>query len=194
MGLYLFFTYRLFIYIFSQLEVILTVTGRYYLSLQTFAGPILSRSNKSRKLYIQNFFFQVSTETGGKSHYFNLHVMVPTAFILGSDEYHTQAGNSISLVCIIENVNYLIYCWIEKSTFILGSSLFLQSLEPPQYVFWHHNGVIINYDRVSRVSVQTDPGNGSFFKVPLFTDWEWPSKEKIKVCIKVKSVHLSFYK
>lgn len=48
---------------------------------------------------------QVSTSTGVKSHYFNLHVMVPTAFILGSDEYHTQAGNAISLVCIIENVS-----------------------------------------------------------------------------------------
>ena len=33
--------------------------------------------------------------------------MVPTAFILGSDEYHTQAGNAISLVCIIENVSFL---------------------------------------------------------------------------------------
>ena len=50
------------------------------------------------------FPLQVSTSTGVKSHYFNLHVMVPTAFILGSDEYHTQAGNAISLVCIIENV------------------------------------------------------------------------------------------
>jgi len=50
---------------------------------------------------------QVSTETGVKSHYFNLHVMVPTAFILGSDEYHTQAGNAISLVCIIENVSFI---------------------------------------------------------------------------------------
>ena len=34
----------------------------------------------------------------------------------------------------------------------------LQSLEPPQYVFWYHNGILINYERVSRVSVQTDPG------------------------------------
>ena len=49
--------------------------------------------------------FQVSTKTGVKLHYFNLHVLVPTAFILGSDEYHTQAGNAISLVCIIENVS-----------------------------------------------------------------------------------------
>ena len=54
-----------------------------------------------------DLFLQVSTSTGVKSHYFNLHVMVPTAFILGSDEYHTQAGNAISLVCIIENVSFL---------------------------------------------------------------------------------------
>ena len=53
-----------------------------------------------------DLFLQVSTSTGVKSHYFNLHVMVPTAFILGSDEYHTQAGNAISLVCIIENVSF----------------------------------------------------------------------------------------
>ena len=46
----------------------------------------------------------MSTKTGVKLHYFNLHVLVPAAFILGSDEYHTQAGNAISLVCIIENV------------------------------------------------------------------------------------------
>ena len=49
---------------------------------------------------------QVSTETGPRSHYFNLHISVPTAFILGSDEYHTQAGTAISLVCIIENVSH----------------------------------------------------------------------------------------
>ena len=36
--------------------------------------------------------------------------MVPTAFILGSDEYHTQAGNAISLVCIIENVSTVSFC------------------------------------------------------------------------------------
>ena len=49
-----------------------------------------------------------------KSHYFNLHVIVPTAFILGSDEYHTQAGNAISLVCIIENVRKLAFAKLQK--------------------------------------------------------------------------------
>ena len=55
--------------------------------------------------HVGGVHFQVSTKTGVKLHYFNLHVLVPTAFILGSDEYHTQAGNAISLVCIIENVS-----------------------------------------------------------------------------------------
>ena len=34
----------------------------------------------------------------------------------------------------------------------------LQSLDPPQYVFWYHDGKLINYDRVSRISIKTDPG------------------------------------
>ena len=49
----------------------------------------------------------MSTKTGVKLHYFHLHVLVPAAFILGSDEYHTQAGNAISLVCIIEDVSFV---------------------------------------------------------------------------------------
>lgn len=48
--------------------------------------------------------FQVATGAGKISHYFNLHVMVPAAFILGSGEYHIGEGSTISLVCIIENV------------------------------------------------------------------------------------------
>jgi hypothetical protein len=63
------------------------------------------RAACSTIFYDACLFFQVSTKTGVKSHYFNLHVLVPTAFILGNDEYHTQAGNAISLVCIIENVS-----------------------------------------------------------------------------------------
>lgn len=38
------------------------------------------------------------------------------------------------------------------------ASFQFQSLDPPQYVFWHHNNKIINYERMNRVSVQTDPG------------------------------------
>ncbi|XP_047000849.1 hemicentin-1-like [Schistocerca americana] len=46
---------------------------------------------------------QVATDKGLMSHYFNLHVVVPTAFILGNGEYHIGEGSTISLVCIIEN-------------------------------------------------------------------------------------------
>ncbi|XP_039276882.1 uncharacterized protein LOC111046726 [Nilaparvata lugens] len=66
---------------------------------------------------------QVSTGSGTISHYFNLHVVVPTAYILGSGEYHIGEGSTISLVCIIEN-----------------------SPVPPQYVFWYHNDRMINYE------------------------------------------------
>ncbi|KAK3919043.1 Hemicentin-1, partial [Frankliniella fusca] len=78
----------------------------------------------------------VATGQGKISHYFNLHVMVPTAFILGSGEYHIGEGSTISLVCIIEN-----------------------SSTPPQYVMWYHNGRMINYDTVrGGVTVSTEPG------------------------------------
>ncbi|XP_063226958.1 hemicentin-2-like [Bacillus rossius redtenbacheri] len=79
---------------------------------------------------------QVATGSGTISHYFNLHVVVPAAFILGSDEHHIGEGSTISLVCIIEH-----------------------SPVPPQYVFWYHNERMINYDtQRGGVAVSTEPG------------------------------------
>lgn len=49
--------------------------------------------------------FQVSHAKGKISQLYNLHVLVPTAYILGSDEYHVGVGSTINLVCIIENVS-----------------------------------------------------------------------------------------
>ncbi|KAF4525986.1 hypothetical protein B566_EDAN000778 [Ephemera danica] len=49
-------------------------------------------------------YVQVATGAGTMSHYFNLHIVVPEAFILGSGEYHIGEGSTISLVCIIENL------------------------------------------------------------------------------------------
>merc|ERR1719474_1203199 len=80
---------------------------------------------------------QVSTETGSVSHYYNLGIIVPRAYILGADEYYAQAGGDISLVCIIED-----------------------TLEPPQYVYWYHNDKIINYD-TKRTRVSFDLGKSS---------------------------------
>ncbi|KDR15426.1 Neuronal cell adhesion molecule, partial [Zootermopsis nevadensis] len=79
---------------------------------------------------------QISTGTGIVSHFVDLHIVVPEAFILGSGEHHVDVGSGISLVCIIE-----------------------KSPTPPQFVFWYHNDRMINYD-TSRggITVETEPG------------------------------------
>jgi hypothetical protein len=56
-------------------------------------------------VHMNGNWLQVATGAGTISHYFNLHVVVPSAFILGSGEYHIGEGSTISLVCIIENVS-----------------------------------------------------------------------------------------
>jgi hypothetical protein len=48
--------------------------------------------------------WQISTGTGIMSHFVDLHIVVPEAFILGSGEHHVDVGSGISLVCIIEKV------------------------------------------------------------------------------------------
>ncbi|XP_018377256.1 PREDICTED: hemicentin-2 isoform X1 [Trachymyrmex cornetzi] len=79
---------------------------------------------------------QVSRSAGILSHFVNLNIVIPEAFILGSDEHHVDVGSIINLVCIIE-----------------------KSPTPPQYVFWYHNNRMINYDTTrGSVTVQTDPG------------------------------------
>ena len=47
----------------------------------------------------------MSTPDGSLSHQYNLGVVVPRAYILGSEEYYAQTGTVISLVCIIEDVS-----------------------------------------------------------------------------------------
>ncbi|XP_037035059.1 zwei Ig domain protein zig-8 isoform X2 [Bradysia coprophila] len=79
---------------------------------------------------------QVSTSTGIISHFVNLQVVVPEAFILGSGELHVDMGSTINLVCIIE-----------------------KSPTPPQYVYWQKNDRMINYDDSRRdISIDTTPG------------------------------------
>jgi hypothetical protein len=51
----------------------------------------------------------VSTPEGSVSHQYNLEVVVPRAYILGSEEYYAQTGTVISLVCIIEDVRLSFY-------------------------------------------------------------------------------------
>uniref|UniRef100_A0A182JB37 Ig-like domain-containing protein n=1 Tax=Anopheles atroparvus TaxID=41427 RepID=A0A182JB37_ANOAO len=78
----------------------------------------------------------VSTPTGIISHFVNLQVVVPEAFILGSGELHVDMGSTINLVCIIE-----------------------KSPQPPQYVYWQRNDRMINYDDSRRdITIETTPG------------------------------------
>nr|NP_610186.2 defective proboscis extension response 12, isoform E [Drosophila melanogaster]AAF57303.2 defective proboscis extension response 12, isoform E [Drosophila melanogaster] len=79
---------------------------------------------------------QVSTPTGIISHFVNLQVVVPEAFILGSGELHVDMGSTINLVCIIE-----------------------KSPTPPQYVYWQKNDRLINYvDSRRDITIETTPG------------------------------------
>uniref|UniRef100_A0A182YKB7 Ig-like domain-containing protein n=1 Tax=Anopheles stephensi TaxID=30069 RepID=A0A182YKB7_ANOST len=83
-----------------------------------------------------SFSAQVSTPTGIISHFVNLQVVVPEAFILGSGELHVDMGSTINLVCIIE-----------------------KSPQPPQYVYWQRNDRMINYDDSRRdITIETTPG------------------------------------
>ncbi|XP_073971278.1 lachesin-like isoform X2 [Rhodnius prolixus] len=79
---------------------------------------------------------QVATSAGIMSHFVNLDIVVPEAFIVGATEYHVVLGGTINLVCVIE-----------------------KSPTPPQYVLWYHNSKMINYD-TSRggVQVRTEQG------------------------------------
>lgn len=64
----------------------------------------LSRASNSRFTF--DLLFQVPHAKGKISQLYYLHVLVPSAYILGSDEYHVGVGSTINLVCIIENVSY----------------------------------------------------------------------------------------
>lgn len=75
--------------------------------------PFIEITNKSCS-------FQVSTSTGVISHFVNLQVVVPEAFILGSGELHVDMGSEINLVCIIEKVG----CPLLFLSYLYPSSLY----------------------------------------------------------------------
>ena len=66
------------------------------------------------------------------------------SFIFSESFYH---ASNIENKCCCTN-------WLKLGKYFI----LFQSLDPPQYVYWHHNNKIINYERMNRVSVQTDPG------------------------------------
>ncbi|KAK8750211.1 hypothetical protein OTU49_015309, partial [Cherax quadricarinatus] len=64
---------------------------------------------------------QMYTGTGVLSQFVNLNVNTPRAAILGSQELHVQEGDTITLICVI------------------------QQSKPP-FVFWYHGEYMVNYD------------------------------------------------
>lgn len=73
------------------------------------------------------------------SHYVNLNIVVPEAFILGSGEHHVDTGSVISLVCIIEKVNFQ-YINIKKEVI-----LFLNFMLKPCFLRRICRGICIFY-------------------------------------------------
>lgn len=72
-------------------------------------------------LYHVYFPFQVSRSTGILSHFVNLNIVIPEAFIVGSGEHHVDVGSIINLVCMIDKVrlhrdysSFLIYCYFKR--------------------------------------------------------------------------------
>ncbi|XP_042209711.1 zwei Ig domain protein zig-8-like [Homarus americanus] len=64
---------------------------------------------------------QMYTGTGVLSQFVNLHVNTPRAAVLGPQELHVQEGDTITLICVI------------------------QQSKPP-FVFWYHGENMVNYD------------------------------------------------
>lgn len=84
---------------------------RFFFSSSTHMKPLIWNL-----ISLIPFPFQVSTSTGVVSHFVNVQVVVPEAFILGSGELHVDMGSAINLVCIIEKVSVLSgYYWLVLS-------------------------------------------------------------------------------
>ncbi|XP_076665448.1 zwei Ig domain protein zig-8 isoform X2 [Andrena cerasifolii] len=81
---------------------------------------------------------QVST-TPHMSHIVHLNVVEPKTEILGAPDLYINRGSTINLTCVV-----------------------LQSPEPPSFIFWNHNDVIISYDSTrGGVSVVTEKGDST---------------------------------
>nr|XP_029722628.1 hemicentin-1-like [Aedes albopictus] len=111
-------------------------TNRVNGSQQGLHTPVDCIGQSQQLTHYRHHPVAVSTPTGVISHFVNLQVVVPEAFILGSGELHVDMGSTINLVCIIE-----------------------KSPQPPQYVYWQRNDRMINYDDSRRdISIETVPG------------------------------------
>jgi len=90
---------------FRQPQII--TASRKFHDVPSFVSTRASEEFHSRMRSVSSsisFVFQVSRSTGILSHFVNLNIVIPEAFILGSDEHHVDVGSIINLVCIIEKV------------------------------------------------------------------------------------------
>ncbi|XP_053691339.1 zwei Ig domain protein zig-8-like [Sabethes cyaneus] len=79
---------------------------------------------------------QIST-TPHMSHNIHLNVIEPSTEIIGAPDLYIESGSTINLTCVVKD-----------------------SPEPPAYIFWNHNEVIISYDSTrGGVSVVTEKGD-----------------------------------
>ncbi|CAL4092844.1 unnamed protein product, partial [Meganyctiphanes norvegica] len=126
---------------------ILTV-GRYTYTTDQRYEVIHSEGSKDWILKIKyaqvrdsgNYECQVSTKPI-RSFTVHLNVFAPQAEIIGAPDLHVDKGSTINLTCIIAH-----------------------SPEPPAYIFWYHNGQVVNYDSprggITVVSERNDTTRG----------------------------------
>nr|XP_053635390.1 uncharacterized protein LOC128690677 [Cherax quadricarinatus] len=92
---------------------------------------------------------QMYTGTGVLSQFVNLLVNTPRAAILGPQELHVQEGDTITLICVI------------------------QQSKPP-FVFWYHGDEMVNYDaNRHRLSVVTKVEGTRTHSRLTITDARW---------------------
>ncbi|XP_037092133.1 lachesin-like [Pollicipes pollicipes] len=88
---------------------------------------------------------QVSSGSGYVSRFVRLHVFQPVATIPSGPEYHVQQGSTIQLVCVVD-----------------------KSPTPPNFVFWYHGDVMINYDKHrGGISVDTESKEKTFSRLTI---------------------------
>ncbi|XP_071537917.1 limbic system-associated membrane protein-like [Panulirus ornatus] len=83
-----------------------------------------------------NYECQVSTKPV-KTYIVRLNVFAPQAEIIGAPDMHVDKGSTINLTCVVTH-----------------------GPEPPAFIFWYHNGKVVNYESPrGGITVVTERGN-----------------------------------
>ncbi|XP_069986176.1 zwei Ig domain protein zig-8 [Penaeus vannamei] len=129
-----------------QRDIHILTVGRYTYTTDQRYEVIHSQGSKDWILKIKyaqvrdsgNYECQVSTKPV-RSYTVHLHVFAPLAEIIGAPDMHVDKGSTINLTCVIAH-----------------------SPEPPAYIFWYHNGKVVNYESPrGGVTVTIERGNTS---------------------------------